>query len=103
MNDPTMDQFYRRGLILTALLVLVVVVVIWQLVSLQFEGSKAAEIDETPVAEGVSTFDITALKLRDVNNVPLSVSGVDVEVQIDCTVPTMDGPTMDGPSLASSW
>ena len=55
MNDPTMDQFYRRGLILTAILVLVVVVVIWQLVSLQFEGSKAAEIDETPVAEGIAT------------------------------------------------
>jgi len=50
-----MDQFYRRGLILTALLMLVVIIVVWQLVSLQFEGSIAAETDEEPVAEGVAT------------------------------------------------
>jgi len=55
VNDPTMGQFYRRGLILTALLVLVVFIVVWQLVSLQFEGSIAAETDEAPVTEGVAT------------------------------------------------
>ncbi len=44
----------------------------------------------TPVAEGLSAITITDLKVRDVNNVPLSVAMVDGEVRIDCTGPTME-------------
>jgi hypothetical protein len=46
-------------------------------------------VEFTPVGEGTSAIDITTLKLRDVNNVPIDVGGVDGVVQIDCTPPLM--------------
>jgi hypothetical protein len=43
----------------------------------------------TPVAEGTSPIAMSTLKFRDINNVPLTVGGVDGVVQIDCTPPLM--------------
>ena len=44
----------------------------------------------TPVAEGLSDITITDLKVRDVDNAPLTSSMVGGVVRIDCTVPTME-------------
>ena len=44
----------------------------------------------TLVAEGLSDITITDLKVRDVDNAPLTASMVDGEIRIDCTVPTME-------------
>ena len=44
----------------------------------------------TSVAEGVSPITITELKVRDVDNVPLDAAGVDGQIRVDCTVPTME-------------
>jgi hypothetical protein len=47
-------------------------------------------VELTPVAEGTSPITITSVKVRDLNNQPLTAAGVDGSVQVDCTVPTMD-------------
>jgi len=44
----------------------------------------------TPVAEGVSTIDVTEFKLRDLDNNDLPTVSMDGSVRIDCTVPTME-------------
>jgi hypothetical protein len=43
----------------------------------------------TPVSEGTSPITMVSLKLRDLDNQQLPVSGVGGSVQIDCTVPLM--------------
>jgi hypothetical protein len=43
----------------------------------------------TPVAEGTSAIAITSLELRDVDNAPIAIDGVDGAVQVDCSHPTM--------------
>ncbi len=47
-------------------------------------------VEFAPIAEGTSDILLSDLKLRDPDNVPLSVAGADGEVQVDCTVPTME-------------
>jgi hypothetical protein len=44
----------------------------------------------TPVAQGVSAITSVSLKLRDVNNLPITVTDGGGSVRIDCTPPTMD-------------
>jgi hypothetical protein len=47
-------------------------------------------VDLTPVAEGLSAITITDVKVRDVDNAPLTAAMIDGEVRIDCTDPTME-------------
>ncbi len=44
----------------------------------------------TPVASGNSTVAITSLQVRDPDNTPLEVVAGDSQVQVDCTMPTME-------------
>jgi len=44
----------------------------------------------TPVAGGTSAISMVELKLRDVSNQPIEVTGTGGSVQVDCTPPTMD-------------